>query len=137
MKQYVVDTNALISFVTDRNPAQQEQVAGLFDRAARLELRVLCPQNVITEFVSVMDTVYGVSPDRIKTLLRAFVSMAGTAIVHELDYDAVLSLWPDTIPDFGDAVVASVCRAIGNATLVTFDKRLIRRVKALDLAVAS
>lgn len=137
MKPNIVDTNALISFVTDRNPAQQEQVAGLFARAARLELHVLCPQNVITEFVYVMDTVYGVSPERIKTLVRAFVSMAGTSIVHELDYDAVLSLWPDTISDFGDAIVASVCRATKEATLVTFDKRLIRKVKALDPAVAS
>nr|MBL0702317.1 hypothetical protein [Desulfobacterales bacterium] len=58
MKKYIIDTNALISFVTDRNQEQQVKVDKLFNDAARLRILVLCPQNVLTEFVYVMDKIY-------------------------------------------------------------------------------
>jgi predicted nucleic acid-binding protein len=58
LKNYIIDTNALISFVTDRNPAQQDKIANLLDSAAQLKVRVLCPQNVLTEFIYLMDSVY-------------------------------------------------------------------------------
>ena len=59
MKTYVIDTNALISFVTDRNPAQQQKIADIFDEAVRLKSTIICPQNALTEFVYVLDRVYG------------------------------------------------------------------------------
>lgn len=58
MKKVVIDTNALISFVTDRNPAQQENIAAVFEDAARLKVIILCPQNVLTEFVYVLEKIY-------------------------------------------------------------------------------
>ena len=65
MKKTIIDTNALISFVTDRNPTQQKRIADVLEGAARLQWIVLCPQNVLTEFVYVLDKVYDVafSPD--------------------------------------------------------------------------
>ena len=36
MKKYIIDTNALISFVTDRNPAQQRRIGEIFEGAAML-----------------------------------------------------------------------------------------------------
>jgi len=54
MKKVVVDTNGLISFVTDRSPAQQGKIAAVFEDAARLKAAILCPQNVLTEFVYVL-----------------------------------------------------------------------------------
>lgn len=46
MKKYVIDTNVLISFVTDRNPDQQEKAARIFQEVAGLKGVILCPQNV-------------------------------------------------------------------------------------------
>jgi predicted nucleic-acid-binding protein len=69
VKQYVIDTNALISFVTDRNPEQQAKISKIFRTAAQLKSRILCPQNVLTEFIYVLDKVYGVSPNKIKKMI--------------------------------------------------------------------
>jgi hypothetical protein len=33
MKKYIIDTNALISFVTDRNPKQQQLMKAIFESA--------------------------------------------------------------------------------------------------------
>mgnify|MGYP001142137897 CR=1 FL=1 len=37
MKTYIIDTNALLSFVTDRNPKQQEKISLLFEQAGVLQ----------------------------------------------------------------------------------------------------
>jgi predicted nucleic acid-binding protein len=61
LKNYIIDTNALISFVTDRNPAQQDKVAKLLASAPQLKVRALCRWNVISEFAYVMDSVYRIN----------------------------------------------------------------------------
>ena len=35
MRKLIIDSNALISFVTDRNPAQQDKIAKVLDSAAQ------------------------------------------------------------------------------------------------------
>lgn len=122
MKQYIIDTNALVSFVTDRNISQQEKIAGLFQQAARLKAEILCPQNVLTEFVYVLDKVYRVPPETIRKLILDFIQMPGIRVVHEVMMNQVFSFWPGEISDFGDAVIAAVCKAHTGSSVVTFDK---------------
>ena len=121
MKKYVIDTNAIISFVTDRNLAQQEAVAPLFAAASRLKCTLICHQFVLTEFVFVMDKVYATPKEIINAMVRDFIAMPGVELRNETDFNKVLSLWPGKIADFGDAIVASAGAAIKGAVIVTFD----------------
>ncbi|HUV49572.1 MAG TPA: PIN domain-containing protein [Anaerolineae bacterium] len=131
----VIDTNALISFVTDRNKSQQNKIAGLFENAARLRLSILCPQNVITEFVYVLDRVYNIQSLVIKEMIGSFVTMPGIEIVHEVNLKILFSYWPDKIPDYGDAVVASVCKDRKKAMVATFDRKFSAALKKLGISV--
>lgn len=54
MKKYILDANALISYVTDRNPDQQKKISNIFQEVVRLKGVILCPQNVLTEFIYVL-----------------------------------------------------------------------------------
>ena len=131
----VIDTNALISFVTDRNKNQQNKIAGLFENASALRLSILCPQNVITEFVYVLDRVYNIPVLVIKEMIGDFVTMPGIEIVHEVNLKILFSYWPDKIPDYGDAVVASVCKARKKAMVATFDHKFSAALKKLGLSL--
>jgi predicted nucleic-acid-binding protein len=133
VKRYVFDTNALISFVTDRSPAQQQKVASLFESAAHLKVAILCHQHVLTEFIYVMDRVYGVPKDEINRMIGDLIEMPGIEVVHEFDLKKVLSCWPDPIPDFGDAVIASVSKTVKRSAIVTFDRKFVDRLKSLGL----
>ena len=92
MRRYVIDINALISFVTDRNPAQQKQVAELFEAAAALKCSLVCPQHVLTDFVFVMDRVYGVAKTDIGAMIGDFIAMPGIEIRNEIDFPTLLVL---------------------------------------------
>ena len=131
----MLDTNALISFVTDRNLVQQDVVAPLFVAASRLKCTLVCHQFILSEFVFVMDKVYETPKKTINSMVRDLIAMPGIELWHETDFKTVLSLWPERIPDFGDALVASVGIAIKGATIVTFDAKFTSALKTLGQTV--
>jgi predicted nucleic-acid-binding protein len=132
VKKYIIDTNTLISFVTDRNPDQQQKIAPLFESAANLKALILCHQYVLTEFIYVMDRVYQVPKEEIRRIITDLVDMPGIEVINEIDFTVVLSCWPDPIPDFGDAVIASVSK-IRKSAIVTFDRKFAKNLKSLGM----
>lgn len=137
MTPLVIDTNALVSFVTDRNPGQQKKIAALLEKAARSETLVLCPQNVLTEFVYVMERIYRVEKGRISSMIADFMDLPGVEVVDKLDYARLLALWPSRIAEYGDAVVAAVCQAHKGSSVVTFDRKLIASLRASNVATTA
>jgi len=133
VKKYIIDTNSLISFVTDRNQNQQEIVAPLFESASRLKCTLVCHQHVLTEFVFVMDKVYGTPKESINTILSDFIAMPGVQLFQQTDFPVLLSIWPAKITDFGDAVIAATGKAVKGATIVTFDMKFKSALKQLGL----
>jgi predicted nucleic-acid-binding protein len=63
----------------------------------------LCPQNVLTDFVYVLEKVYHHPKPQIRAMIADLLGLPGVQIVHALDVEMLLKLWPDPIPDFGDA----------------------------------
>jgi predicted nucleic-acid-binding protein len=133
VKKYVIDTNVLISFVTDRNLDQQKVVAPLFEGASRLKCSLICHQFVLTEFVFVMERVYQTPKETIHAMLHDFIAMPGVEIHQQTDFNLLLSFWPSKIADFGDAVVAATAKAVKGAIVVTFDAKFKATLKKLGL----
>lgn len=135
MKKYILDANALISYVTDRNPDQQKKIAKIFQEVLRLKRVILCPQNVLTEFIYVLDKVYDIPKNDIQVMVIDFLAMPGVELVHEIDFPTVFKFWPEAISDFGDAVVASLGVLYKESVIVTFDLKFIHTLKKIGLPV--
>ena len=133
MKKYIIDTNALISFVTDRNPDQQEKIADLFEQAAQIKVFLLVHQYTLTEFIFVMEKVYSIPKKEIAQMVSDLIAMPGIEVVNYIDFSFVLSQWPESVPDFGDAVIAAICKNIKGSIVVTFDRKFMERLKTLQL----
>lgn len=137
MKKYIIDTNALISFVTDRNLNQQGKITKLLDDAVRLKVKVMCPQNVLTEFVYVMDTVYFISKTEIKVMAKDFIKLPGVEIVHQVSLKTLFALWPEKVPDYGDAIIAAICKETKGSSIATFDLKFKAKLKKIGLLATS
>ncbi len=133
MKKYVIDTNALISFVTDHNLEQQKAVAPLFEAATRMKSVLICHQFVLTEFVFVMERIYKVPKETINTMLRDLISTTGIELQQQTDFSQLLNFWPAKIPDFGDALVAATAKGIKGSIVVTFDERFRTALNKLGI----
>ncbi|RLA97513.1 MAG: type II toxin-antitoxin system VapC family toxin [Deltaproteobacteria bacterium] len=135
IRNVVIDTNALISFVTDRDHNQQAKVAWLLENAAKLHFTIFCPLNVITEFVYVLLNIYRVPKTTVKQMVSDFIVMPGVEIVTDLDFEIFFSIWPDHVSDYGDAIVAAVCKTKKGAYVATFDRKFRKDLEKLGVRV--
>jgi len=135
MKKYLIDTNALISFVTDRNLKQQETVSPIFADATHGKCSLACHPYALAEFAFVMEKIYFTDKETIRNIIRDFLSMPGVVVFHNVDISLVLQYWPDTIPDFGDALFAAVAKKEKGYLVVTFDQKFQSSLKRLGLQI--
>jgi predicted nucleic acid-binding protein len=121
VSSFIIDTNCLISYVTDRNPGQTEKIAEVLENASDLKYEIFIISNVITEFVYTLQSVYEQDPKLISNMLSDLFSNPGIEYVHSYDIDIILSLWPNKIQDYGDSIVAAAALE-HNVPILTFDK---------------
>jgi hypothetical protein len=88
MRQIVVDTNVLVSFLTDRNLQQQEKAG--FSGGSRGELSLVIHQIVITEMVYVLLNLYSVPSEDVAQTLDEFLSLPGVQGVDTISWTSVL-----------------------------------------------
>ena len=135
MKKIIIDTNCLISYVSNRNPDQQEKIAPLFQKAGRLKTRLICHHHVVSEFVYVLTGVYAMQTENVQQMVADLISMPGVTYTSDVDMQTLLLLWPDSIPDYGDAVLAAYCQKTKGTRIATFDKKFNNALTRAGLPV--
>lgn len=133
MSRVLVDTNVLVSFLTDRDPAQQTRAAALFGEAAGGQLEILVPHLVLAEAVFVLTKLYQVPPETVATILGDLLRAPGVTLVEALPWVLLLELWPSRIPAFTDATIAAVARSQRVDSVATFDRGLGRALRKLEV----
>lgn len=122
MKRILIDTNVLISFLTDRNLEQQEKSAILLEGAARGELAVVVLQAVILELAFVFQNLYGRSKAETATLISDCLLLPGISVANDISWSVLLKVWPKDFPDLADAILAVMCRTLSCDAVATFDR---------------
>jgi len=135
MRGIVLDTNVLLSFLTDRDPEQQEKAARLLDEAAAGELTLILHQMVVAEMVYVLQNLYCVAPEVIAATIEDVLGMPGVAPVNDLVWSLLLDLWPEKVSDFTDAALAAVMIQGRHDALATFDRPFARQLAKQGAAV--
>jgi predicted nucleic acid-binding protein len=128
VKRVLVDTNVLLSFLTDRNAAQQRQAAALLEEAASGVSQLLLHQIVLTELVYVLRNLYAREPREIGDLLRDLFELPGVDAVDALPWPRVLELWPSSLKDFADAALVAAGLQHRADAVATFDRELARKL---------
>lgn len=134
MKHIVLDANVLLSYLTDRDPQQQEAAARLFKAAAEGEHALVLHQVTITEMVYVLRNFYHVEKVEIATMIREVLALPGIIAVDEIVWSLLLDLWPGSFSDFGDAALATVAIDGRYDGVATFDNPFARQLERQGLA---
>ncbi|MEM6455521.1 MAG: PIN domain-containing protein [Acidobacteriota bacterium] len=129
MKRVLVDTNVLISLVTDRNAAQQARAAALFERAEAGDVTLLMHQIVLSELVDVLTNLYRQEPIAIAQLLDDLLASPNVRAIDEVTWAIVLDLWPTRVRDFADAVLTAVAQQQRCDAIATFDQRFVKQLR--------
>ncbi len=130
MKRIVVDTNVLVSFLTDRDAEQQDKADGLFRAAASGEHELHLPQVALIDMVYVLRNLYDQTAPEIAASLRDLLALPGVFPVDELSWAKVLGLWPGEIGSLTDAALVTIAKVGQYDAVATFDRplgKLLRR----------
>jgi len=133
MRRHILDTNALVTFVTDRDPEGREVIDAVLKNAASLNEDVYVISNVITEFVYVLTTVYEVRPSTVSSMVVDLISTPGVEYHHGYFPELVFRLWPAEVRDFGDAVIASAASSLG-LSVYTADRKFSNELTRIGVA---
>jgi predicted nucleic acid-binding protein len=124
MKEILLDTNVLISFLTDRNPEQQERADLLFRGAAERKYALILHSISLIEMVYVMTRLYKADPEDVSRSIASLLEMPGVSALSAVEWDLVLQRWPSVLPTLGDAIVAAVAAERRCDAVATFDQAL-------------
>ncbi|WKZ20073.1 MAG: PIN domain-containing protein [Candidatus Jettenia sp. CY-1] len=132
MNSFLIDTNCLISYTTTRSKIQSERISEYIENASNFQAEIIIISNTITEFVYTLQSIYKVDSVFINHMLRDLFKNPG--IKHQQGYfiSTILSLWPDTIKDYGDAVLAAAASEL-KIPILTFDKPFSKQLSLIHI----
>lgn len=131
----VIDTNVVISLLTDRNEEQRARGKELLLRAETGDLVVVLPQFIVFEIAHVLRNLYAVPANTAASLIDDAMGLPGVVLITEYPWEQILDLWSARIPSIADAGIVAIALANRYDAVATFDQKLIRQM--MNLGVAS
>ena len=119
-----LDTNVLVRYLTQDEPAQARKAAAVIEEAATKGEKLLIHPVVLCELVWVLETAYGYGRSDVATTLDRILR---TAQFEVSDKEIVWSAWADYRSgkaDFADYLIGRANGRLGAAHTVTFDQAL-------------
>jgi predicted nucleic-acid-binding protein len=132
-KRAVIDTNLLVRYLTEDDPAKANEVKRLLVRAARGEVRLLIPSVVIAELVWVLQSFYKLDRQDIVPLLNAILHTRGVEVSDKPIVSSAITLYGDSAIDFIDAWIIAFAKAAEVRVVYTFDRRHFKSIAEIEI----
>ena len=119
-----LDTNVLVRYLTQDDPAQFAKAAVFIDAASEREEQFLVNTPVLCELVWVLAAVYDYSREEIAQALEQIFTTAQFEIERLDEARQALGDFRSSKADFSDALIGRINRSLGAKHTVTFDRDL-------------
>lgn len=123
MKEYLLDANVLVRFLTQDDPKQSAAATALFEKAERREVALHLDALAVAETVYVLMGRYGRSRIEVANVLLAIVQNAGTETMEADVIIDALQRFASFNVDFSDAWLAARATQLSHP-LASFDRDL-------------
>jgi predicted nucleic-acid-binding protein len=119
-----LDTNVLVRYLTQDDPAQFAKAAAFIDAASEREEQFLVNTPVLCELVWVLAAVYDYSREEIAQALEQIFTTAQFEIERLDEARQALGDFRSSKADFSDALLGRINRSLGAKHTVTLDRDL-------------
>jgi predicted nucleic acid-binding protein len=134
MQRVVIDANVLVSLLTGRNARQYEAATALLQQAEDGDVIAILPQFVVFELAYVMQSLYGVTGERLAAMIRDLVAFPGVEIADACPWRRILDIWPAILPGLAHASIVALAMANGYDAVATFDRKLANKLETCGLS---
>ena len=118
-----LDTNVLVRYIVEDDPAQLAVAKRLIHRCVRNGLTLFVPITVLLELEWVLRSKFGFAKDDMLRTLSSLLSAAEIRFESEQALETAFHLFRDTASDFADCLHVALATQAGEQPLWTFDKR--------------
>ena len=129
----VLDTNLLVRYLTEDEPAKADAVENLLDRASRGEVRLVIPSVVMAELVWVLESFYKMDQPRIAGLLDALLHTPGMEVQDNRLIRQALETYRENKVDFIDAWIMAFARQRSIRCIYSYDKKHFKNIPDLEI----
>ena len=119
----VLDTNLLVRYLTEDEPAKAEAVERLLKQAAQGDIRLVIPAVVVAELVWVLESFYKMAEEPIADLVDALLQTPGLKVQEERLIRRVVAVYRENKVDFIDAWIMAFARERSVRLIYTYDKK--------------
>jgi len=134
LRSVVVDANVFVSFFVERNAAQRVAARTLIAAAEEGEIAAILPQFIVFEVAYVLQSQYGVTGERLASVVLAILAFPGVLLIYDCPWKRVLDLWPSPLSSIADAALAAIAANNRYDAVATFDRKLAKRFQDLGIA---
>ena len=117
-----LDTNVLVRFLVNDDPAQAEAARVLLSELTERDRGFVC-REVAVELVWVLERAYGFSRERIATVLESLAATAELEVEAVDDVVRAASRYRPGGAGFSDLMIAAAGRRRGAGALYTFNRQ--------------
>lgn len=120
-----LDTNVLVRFLVQDDPAQAKRANALIDQLSETAPGFVS-REVLVELVWVLERAYGYARPEIAAALDGLLSATELLIEAADEVGPALEVYRNEGFGFADLMIAAAARRAGAAELVTFDRKAAR-----------
>ncbi len=120
-----LDTNVLVRYLVHDDEQQAESARALLESLTAERPGHVC-REVVVEFVWVLERAYGVSRERIATILQELVATQSLVIEASDDVARAAIRYAAGGPGFSDLMILAAADRAGARPLHTFDRKAAR-----------
>jgi predicted nucleic acid-binding protein len=128
MTSWFIDANVFLRFLTIDDRGQHEKAAGLFEKARRNQVLLVCGPPVLFELAWTLRAAYKTPRAKVIEILDAIYSMPGITLTDEPLVASALTLAAETGGEFADAYIAASARASVCSGVATFNRKDFARL---------
>jgi len=132
-KRAVIDTNLLVRYLTEDDPAKANEVKRLLLKAAQDEVRLLIPSVVMAELVWVLQSFYKLERSEIVPLLNAILHTHGVEVSDKPVVSRAVMLYRDSAMDFIDAWIIAFAEESEARHIYTFDRKHFKSIDGIKM----
>ncbi len=117
-----LDTNVLVRYIVEDDPAQLAAARRLISRCVQEGLALFVPVTVVLELEWVLRSGFGFAKDDVLLTLSSLFSAAELSFESERALEVALHLFREGSADFADCLHVALSAQAGEQPLWTFDK---------------
>jgi predicted nucleic-acid-binding protein len=127
-----LDTNLLVRFLTNDDPAKADRVDGLLRKAAGGTVRLVTADIVIAELVWVLESFYHLDRKAIREKVEAILATPGLEVVNGKLVQKAIVYYAEFNTDFIDGYIVALMEKMKIGGIYSFDKKHLSRFASIQ-----